>query len=396
MPRSPRRSFWENKYRSVTQAFQSENYREAISESQNLFLEILADLITGLENELDEPDKPKLAALVDTIGHGLPLRRFNLEQFSKLYSEFQILERLASKDPAQAHLANVAAMFNLAGISNLFVYLRRASLDQKSGIRGAVQHLIVALGAFLQYDDRATLVRLEIIQNREAIEDDLRAYLDTRNKIIEMLGLDPSRDEQAASKVFDLIKERGLLFNRSDKSRNVSFKVATLVNLLRHIYIGIKSMLKDEKEVDRIFEKAGYSCGIKFGAQMYETSQLSRYEVSDTDIVERWCEFDSDVGFGRFHNNLKFERSEHKLEVTGSINLSDNFLITSKTGEGVVHLCPFMTGYIQGVLEMMFRATFEVTHKIENCEQGSPGNRESVFDVRMSASNGGARNGNAE
>src|ERR1017187_10521469 len=313
MPTSPRRSFWESKYRSVMRLFQAEDYKSAISDSENLFLEVLADLVNSIEPHLAEPDKAKLMDLVDSICSKLPLRRFNLEQFTRLYSDFGLLERLALLDPAQAHLANVAAMFSLSGLNKIFQYLRRSTLDQKT-LRGPAQQIIVTLGAFLHYDQRATLVKLDIIQDREAIEKDFQDYLGTRSKFIEMLGLDPVVDEEVGTKVFDLVKERGLLFNRSDKSRNVSFKVATLVNLLSNIYAGI-SEIRSRDEADRIFEKAGHVSGTKFGAQMDESSQRSRYELSDADIVEQWCEFDSDVGFGRFHNHLTFERSEHKFEI---------------------------------------------------------------------------------
>jgi len=371
------------------QFFQTEDYGSAVSASEDLFLEVLTDLVSSLEPRLAEPDKAKLVDLIDTIGSRLPLRRFNLDQFARLYAEFEVLERLALLDPDQAHLANVANLFSLSGLSKLFLYLRRAGLEKKM-LRGPAQQIVVALGAFLQYDRRATLVKLEIIQNREAIEKDLQEYIETRDRFIEMLGLSSAVDTEAGTKVFDLVEKRGLLFNRSDKSRNVSFKVATLVNLLSHIYAGITE-IKSRDEADRIFEKAGHVCGTKFGAQMYESSQRSRYELNDAEVVERWCVFDSDVGFGRFHNNLTFERSAHKFEVTGAINLSDNFLITSKTGKDTVHICPFMKGYIQGVLEMMFRANFEVTHDISDCEQGSPGNKQSVFNVRTVLSNGNGK-----
>jgi predicted hydrocarbon binding protein len=346
---------------------------------------VLADIVTSMEPRLAESDKARLKELIDQIGAKLPLRRFNFEQFARLYSEFDVLERLSVLDPAQALLAHVATIFSLSGLSKVFSYLGHSTLDAEI-LRDPVQQIIVALGAFLQYDQRATLVKLEIIQNKEALEKDLQKYLETRYKFIEMLGLDPVADEDVGTKVFDLVNERGLLFNRSDKSRNVSFKVATLVNLLSHIYTGITE-IKSREEADRIFERAGHVCGTKFGAQMYESSRRSRYQMTDAEIVEQWCEFDSDVGFGRFHNNLRFERSEHHFEVHGSINLSDNFLITSTIGGNTVHICPFMKGYIQGVMEMMFRANFEITHDISDCEQGGPGNQESTFNVRTLSSN---------
>ena len=55
--------------------FQAEDYKSAISDSENLFLEVLADLVNSIEPHLAEPDKAKLMDLVDSIGSKLPLRR---------------------------------------------------------------------------------------------------------------------------------------------------------------------------------------------------------------------------------------------------------------------------------------------------------------------------------
>ena len=176
-----------------------------------------------------------------------------------------------------------------------------------------------------------------------------------------------------------------MLINESDRSRNISFKVETMVNIFSIIYHGIcewcepnkKSQENDIHQLARnILFESGYHSGAKFGWTMHEIFQKVKVKrLSLEEKIKRWCEFDSDVGFGMLSLvNEKIEGSDEEINKTKfkkyniDITLSHNFL-TYRRETWEINLCSFMCGYIQVVLEKITGQPLLVTHNAEECEQ---------------------------
>lgn len=396
-----RETYYGVEFQKISAAFKAKEYLKAVEDSAYLLLEVLKKILQDAEEKLEPQDVRKLTDLTEKIGGGVPRARFRLDQMAQLFSQFPLFDKLIeidrTQDATQRTVLLLLETYDLNKLVDLIEHVQKGlggkdlgGSDREKEFRFPVQHILLCLAAFLNYRNRLRLTTIEILPSQEEINEIYNNYHGKRMEILQLLGLDPAKDEQVGLKLFDLVKDRGLLFNQSDQTRNISLKVATLVNLLSQIYKNITERADDKNEVaEEILRKAGYNCGLRFGTEMYESIQRQRTTLTDSEKVERWCEFDSDVGFGRFHNYLKFTHDKHKFEVEGDISLSDNFLVVNQVSEESPHLCSFMTGYIQGVLERIFRTRFTVEHNIKECEQGNPINNESFFHIKTDNSQQG-------
>jgi predicted hydrocarbon binding protein len=148
---------------------------------------------------------------------------------------------------------------------------------------------------------------------------------------------------------FTFHKTRGILINDADGSRNIAFKVETINNIFSSIQRGIEK-ISDKPTADKMFWEAGYEAGSSFGSLMGQRWDIEKEQMTLMDKVGKWCDFDSDVGWGRLENGLSFDEVNGRL--SGTITLSENFQIyKKKKGEPVE--CRFMAGYIQGVVEQI-------------------------------------------
>ncbi|HKU76157.1 MAG TPA: hypothetical protein VJR02_19770 [Pyrinomonadaceae bacterium] len=394
-------TFFELEFEKTSTAFKNKDYVKAIDGAASLLLEVLKEILQDVEAKLDASKVRNLTDVAEKIGGGLPRERFSLEQMASLFRQSSLMKDLGEIDDQQQSLVFLLGTYDLGQVTILIRHLQTEMRGYDSDehydlkFRFPVQHLLFCLAAFLNYGNRLRLTTIEVLPNQEEINRIYEEFHTKRMQVMLLLGLDPATDAQIGLKLFDLVKDRGLLFNQSDGTRNVSFKVATFINLLTQIHDGItRHTVRTAQQsnptqiAEEILHKAGYDCGIRFGTEMYESNQRQRAVLTDSQKVDRWCEFDSDVGFGRFHNHLQFNRDNRQrlFEVEGRITLSDNFLVLNKLGDGTPHLCSFMTGYIQGVLEKIFRTQFSVKHDLRECEQGSPVNNESVFQITTIAS----------
>jgi hypothetical protein len=395
-----RNTFFELEFEKISTAFKSKDYLRSVDGSAGLLLEVLKEILQDIEAKLNAVDVRMLTELSESIGGGLPRERFSLEQMAELFDKSSLLEKLRDIKGEQQSLVLLLSTYDLTKLAKLIRALKEGirSNDSDENLdvvyRFPIQHLLFCVAAFLNYDNRLRLTTIEVLPNQEEINRIYEEFHTKRMQVMLLLGLDPSTDAQIGLKLFDLVKDRGLLFNQSDGTRNVSFKVATFANLLTQIHKAIRDRVvpngdsQPNQVAEDVLRVSGYDCGIRFGTEMYESLQRHRMVLTDTQKVDRWCEFDSDVGFGRFHNHLNFTRDnkKHLFQVSGSIGLSDNFLILNVVAKDTAHLCSFMTGYIQGVLEKMFRTSFDVEHTLMECEQGNPVNNQSIFRIKSVSS----------
>lgn len=196
--------------------------------------------------------------------------------------------------------------------------------------------------------------------------------------------------------VFALYRRLGEMVNVVDNARNVSFRVDTfttlLGNLRRHVERYIVEMRKKGelsnggKAFAGALALAGQKCGDHFGDSLLDVWKRSRAQHPLARRVERWCEFDSIVGWGRFRSAP--ENLPNDMTNDFSIIVVHNFLASGKEPD----LCPFMTGYIQGVLSQLLERQVKVSHSKRNCIRGGGKTRkECLFKIQLTSRAGGER-----
>ncbi|MDI6792488.1 MAG: hypothetical protein QME81_06430 [bacterium] len=186
------------------------------------------------------------------------------------------------------------------------------------------------------------------------------------------LGLAESPEE--VERVFTLHLKEGKMINPIDKERNVSLRVETFVGMFSDICIDIvkktvsRGVTEDEakKEVEISLSHAGLICGQNFGKEIVTDVWRGGAGLTIQEKFNKWCAFDSDVGFGRFSNEIEID--SEGLVTNGKIILKSNFLASGRTSTDS-NLCSFMTGYIQGVLRELTGTEVKVTHEPKDCIQ---------------------------
>ncbi|MBR5799554.1 MAG: hypothetical protein IKY23_05780 [Lachnospiraceae bacterium] len=142
-----------------------------------------------------------------------------------------------------------------------------------------------------------------------------------------------------------LIRERGIIINQSDESRNVSYKVDTINRMLSVVYKKTCE-LADEKTAEKMLFDMGYDSGNAFGNVMNERWETNN--ITYEDKFKKWCDFDSEVGWGRFNSTLTVDEEEGKID--GTLEIKENFLCHGRK-KNDVKICSFMKGYCEGVIE---------------------------------------------
>lgn len=181
-----------------------------------------------------------------------------------------------------------------------------------------------------------------------------------------------------SSRTFTLIPSRGTLINPSDQSRNIAFKVDTINLLFEHLAASL-SQNQSLDETREVFEEAGYRAGTIFAERVYERWGLDYPEDTITDRIDRWCRFDSDVGWGRLISDIALEPDGETI--SGSVRLLDNFqAYRRKPGE--FPDCFLMHGYVRGVLESLTDgAPLSVTCDVDVCPLHHRRSTDCVFRV---------------
>lgn len=217
---------------------------------------------------------------------------------------------------------------------------------------------------------RLTLDYLQLFHN---ITQDRRPVDEIRSQ----LGLPSSQLNE--ERLFHIQRSYGAMINPEDKSRNVSFKVETFQLILSGISDYLESLISDMGEaLPEGFDKqnwfhtclftTGEKCGKKFGKAL-QLLWKDEFEFGENEEmkIRKWCEFDSSVGFGRFHvDPTSVEMS--KGEITHiDIILTESFLtpandIDPKITKGEHRFCSFFQGYIDGVLTAVLGRDITVHH----------------------------------
>jgi len=135
------------------------------------------------------------------------------------------------------------------------------------------------------------------------------------------------------------IEKSGEMVNTSDGQRNVAFRVSTFLTLLNSFYAVLYSEYAEKGT--ELFEKAiytaGLSCGKNFGNDIAKIWKKDGTFGTNDDNIDRWCKFDSDIGFGL----LDYNKKNNILKVTNLFVLASG---------GVQDNLKFFNGYVTGVL----------------------------------------------
>lgn len=222
-------------------------------------------------------------------------------------------------------------------------------------------------------------------QNRRLTHDYLKLFgnllkeehypVDGPEGVARILNLDNHYEE--TERVFIHETPRGTLINPNDKSRNVAFKVETFKRLLEGVQTGLETLLDEEREngklratnqdwLTKTLRSAGRGCGEAFGVALNKTFSNGRVGVGVQERIQKWADFDSDVGFGKFCFDELSIKIDGKRLVHCDVYLLESFLTAEsevRSGEAADHqYCEFMTGYIEGVLSNLLGTNMVVKH----------------------------------
>lgn len=187
----------------------------------------------------------------------------------------------------------------------------------------------------------------------------------------------PAEPQEEGSKktktVFEYIPERGIMINPEDHQRNVSFRTDTLINMLGGIYEEVAS-IADEEKASGIFFNSGYVSGKSF-AERIDNQWDTGTSIDDIrNKLEKWCRFDSAVGWGNFSAAIDYDESEDCL--SGTLKINEAFIVDKARKRKI---CAFIKGYCTGVLERLIGVDVELLCK--ECPLSAKFKCNCVFDI---------------
>jgi predicted hydrocarbon binding protein len=210
------------------------------------------------------------------------------------------------------------------------------------------------------------------------LDDYLRIAVSLFPEIREQIGIDPNASMES---VLEALRQRlgvthpepddfklfqltagGRMQNVKDDSPNISFKVATLQSMLDTLWRHAKKGgLPDG--LGTALEDAGLTAGTEFGKEL--TKLASDAQLLLKDLILLWCQFDSQVGWGRLE--VEFGDDDGVAE-HGVLHIWHNAFAEDRAAPKDPDLCTFMSGYIKGVLSSLMGDGKEVTVNHEEAD----------------------------
>ncbi len=209
------------------------------------------------------------------------------------------------------------------------------------------------------------------------ILDGVEMYCPRKPQKVQVTEQVAEEDVGARKTVFEYIPERGIMINPEDHQRNVSFRNDTLINLMGGIYEKVASFV-DEKSAEEIFYSSGYAGGRNFGERIKNQWNLGGSLEAIKKKLDKWCQFDSAVGWGKFTVELQpYDRENNCLN--GSLSISEAFIVDRV---GKRKICGFIRGYCTGVMETLLDLP-EVVLTCKDCPLKSMFNNACVFEFSI-------------
>ena len=185
------------------------------------------------------------------------------------------------------------------------------------------------------------------------------------SKLISMLSFYSDGMEEGQRLIRDAAY--GTMRNSADNYRNVSLRVDTLIGMFNGIYSDAVKQFGEEHAEERvreIFRRAGCSSAKFFAHQINSRWNLS--SKSGKALVEeklcRWCEFDSNVGWGKISVEL-YEDQKDKGEI-GKLTFEKCFIVDiyKKT-----YICELVIGYCETVISALLECDVKLVCNAATC-----------------------------
>lgn len=153
---------------------------------------------------------------------------------------------------------------------------------------------------------------------------------------------------QHTKTVFEYIPDRGIMINPEDHQRNVSFRTDTLTNMMGGIFEKVVDITGDTEKAEEIFFSSGYVSGKNFGERINNQWEMGNTMADIRRKLNKWCQFDSAVGWGKFSVDIDYDEAADSL--TGTLCINEAFLVDKGHKRKI---CSFIRGYCTGVMETL-------------------------------------------
>lgn len=155
-------------------------------------------------------------------------------------------------------------------------------------------------------------------------------------------------NHQHTKTVFEYVPDRGIMINPEDHQRNVSFRTDTLTNMMGGIFEKVVEITGDSEKAEEIFFSSGYVSGKNFGERINNQWEMGNTISDIRRKLNKWCQFDSAVGWGKFSVNIDYDEAADSL--TGTLCINEAFLVDKGQKRKI---CAFIRGYCDGVMETL-------------------------------------------
>ena len=183
-------------------------------------------------------------------------------------------------------------------------------------------------------------------------------------------------EEAKPTTVFDYDPVNGLMINPADGERNVSFRTDTFINMMGGIYEKV-AIIAGVENAGKIFFESGYESGKNFAARINSKwgNGFSLDEMKKK--IQKWCAFDSVVGWGKFEADIQFD--EENDTFGGTLTITEAFIVDTQHKRKV---CEFIRGYCTGVLDTLL-GDLDVELVCASCRLEKKLSRKCVFEIKM-------------
>ncbi len=146
-----------------------------------------------------------------------------------------------------------------------------------------------------------------------------------------------------SKKIAHLAEEIGKYADYIDKDNTKSRKA--IAKKLQKIKDDMMLLVQGLKQ-DLLFS-IGYKAGKAFATDVLIPHYSMQKDITIKEKIDIWCKYDSDVGWGKFTNNLT------DYIQGGEIRVEENFLAYGFGNKICDNLCQWLEGYILGIIEVI-------------------------------------------
>ena len=325
---------FEDKFGIIQDAMDRKDYDSVVRDCCGLFEAAFKKIFQEAMVKLNYNDRIRLQDAEREVGKGTKgVSDFGFGELVGLFRKSDLMKKWAEASNRDIGLIDTINYDSIVKLRNKLSHPNVENIGQQCGkveadlVYNYVKNLYATLGLF-------------------NMEDSIKASFENKQTTV-VNGEERERVNIA------LIRDRGIIVNQSDESRNISYKVDTINRMLSVVYKKTKELAGEEAAEEMLFEM-GYDSGNAFGHVMNDKWEMEKGDVTYEEKFERWCDFDAEVGWGRFNSTLTVNEEEEKIE--GNLEIKENFLCYNR-GKNDVKICGFIKGYCEGVIEELLGGT---------------------------------------